>query len=490
MSSLDALASTSNPTIIAITETWFNQNSNTHLHGYSSFLKSRNGHGGGVALYISDEVESFEVHNKTLESQTVEQIWCGIRVGDEKFLVGCFYRPPPKQAEEKETRNELELDLIRSIETAASEASSGHYDGLCVFGDFNFTRLAWNQDGTAHISGGLSPDRKFYDTLNEQYLHQLVHFPSFSNANGQRVNYLDLVISNSIDRVYNIEPGPPLSDDCVQYHVSITGSIGLSRPYQKRAFIRSSFNYKKADFHNLSKEFDRINWPDKFSNRNTNDCYDIFVTEYNRVCELWIPKRSEASLKVQPPWMTGSLSKLISKKKRLWILVQKTGAKVKSLVDDYKRTRNAIKKATKRSVIDYERSIINDKKNQKRLYSYVKSKQRTSKSINSIRDQAGDVFNTGQEISNILNLYFKSVYVEEDKNSPLPHFESRTTSRLSQVSLDVADISKRLSELDEHKAPGVDGVHSLILKKCHKELASPLATVFFRSLNAGCIPDK
>ncbi len=129
-------------------------------------------------------------------------------------------------------------------------------------------------------------------------------------------------------------------------------------------------------------------------------------------------------------------------------------------------------------------------KNQKRLYSYVKSKQKTSKSINSIRDQAGDVFNTGPEISNILNLYFKSVFVEEDKTAPLPHFESRTNSRLSHVSLDVTDICKRLSELDEYKAPGVDGVHSLILKKCHKEIASPLATVFYRSLNEGCIPDK
>jgi hypothetical protein len=157
MSSLDALASTSNPTIIAISETWFNQKSNTHLHGYSPFLKNRNGHGGGVALYISEEIESFEIHNPELENQEVEQIWCGIRVGDEKFLIDCVYRPPPKQAEEKETRNDLELALIRSIKSAASEVSTGRFDGLCVFGDFNFTKFAWDEDGTTHISGGLSP---------------------------------------------------------------------------------------------------------------------------------------------------------------------------------------------------------------------------------------------------------------------------------------------------------------------------------------------
>ncbi len=344
MSSLDALASTSNPTIIAISETWFNQNSNTHLHGYSPILKNRNGHGGGVALYISEEIESFEIHNQELENQEVEQIWCGIRVGDEKFLIGCVYRPPPKQAEEKVTRNDLELALIRSIKSAASEVSTGRFDGLCVFGDFKFTKLAWYEDGTTHISGGLSPDRNFFDTLNEHYLHQLVNFPTFSNAKGQRINFLDLVISNSSDRVFNIEPGPPLSDDCVQYHVSITGSVGLSHPYQKRTFVRSSFNYKKADFRNLSKEFERIDWSEKFRDQNTNECYDIFVTEYNRACDLWIPKKTVASLKVQPPWMTGSLAKLIAKKKRLWILVQQTGAKVKSLVDEYKLTRNEIKK--------------------------------------------------------------------------------------------------------------------------------------------------
>jgi hypothetical protein len=97
---------------------------------------------------------------------------------------------------------------------------------------------------------------------------------------------------------------------------------------------------------------------------------------------------------------------------------------------------------------------------------------------------------SGQEISQILNAYFKSVFVNEDGRDELPEFASRTTSCITSASLSVIDISKRLEQLDPHKAPGADGVHPLLHKACHEAFAIPFAQIYYRSLQDGDIVEK
>jgi hypothetical protein len=77
------------------------------------------------------------------------------------------------------------------------------------------------------------------NTLSDNFLHQCVTFPSFQNANGLCVNFLDLVLTDSNMRVYNVESGPPLSDDSNQFHISINWNIALRTLRPKRSFVRS-----------------------------------------------------------------------------------------------------------------------------------------------------------------------------------------------------------------------------------------------------------
>jgi hypothetical protein len=54
------------------------------------------------------------------------------------------------------------------------------------------------------------------------------------------------------------------------------------------------------------------------------------------------------------------------------------------------------------------------------------------------------------------------VFVEENDTETLPPFKQREyTDEVSSVSLDINDISQRLSKLDPHKAPGYDGVQCI-----------------------------
>jgi hypothetical protein len=491
LSSLNALACSQSPHVIFISETWFNDHSCTKLTGYSSFLKNRPSHGGGVAIFVSEEIEAFEVQSPSLQNELVEQVWCGLKVGKDKILAGCLYRPPPKSSDKPRDRQALESAISRALTTASNLVRKGEFTGLCVSGDFNYNKTQWDSEGTALCSGGPSlPDHKFIEVLSDNSIHQAVSFPTFVNASGNCTNFLDLILTENEDRVFNLEAGPPLSDDAEQFHLSLQWNMALAEAHRP-SFERSNFNYNKANFNQLNEELNRVPWSEIFTNKNINESYEIFIREYERIVDLCVPKQSRLGRKVQPPWMTKDLAHLIAKKKHLWIVNQHSGSTVKAAVnEEYKKVRKELKKATKRAVIDYEKTIINDKVNKKRVFSYVKAKQKTTKSISAMNDTNGNTVHSGQEISQILNAYFKSVFVEENGDDELPDFAARTSERVSSASLSIVDISKRLEQLDPHKAPGADGIHPQVLKACHETIAVPLALIFYKSLQEGEIPDK
>ncbi len=494
MASLNALVSSldTRPHIVAIAETWFNEESCSHLDGYHVHQRDRTGHGGGVALFVSDKLQSFEIESQVLNATELEQVWCGVKAGSEKILIGCVYRPPPKPDDDAAKRMLLEQAGLNSIASARAEIDRGEFDGLCIAGDFNYCRTTWDEDGVGSVKGAKqeTPEQKFVDTLEDNHIKQLVTFPTFCNASGNRVNFLDLVLSDSAERIFDVEPGPPLSDECKQFHVSISFSISTTAGPRAPKFERTKLWLSKGDYVKISNEIDAIDWPLLFDNKSVDECNELFLREYDRVCKLCIPASSKLERKVQPPWMTGALASLIAKKKRLWILCQQTRSRVASIRAEYKQTCSEVKKATKRAVIDYERKIVNDKKNSKRLFGYAKSKQKTVKTISALKDTAGNKTNEGAEICTILNAYFKSVFVVEDTGGEMPVFEKRTKAAIDSASLDVLDISSRLSKLDPHKAPGEDGVHPFVLSKCHAAFAVPLAAIYFKSLNEGAIPSR
>jgi len=255
-------------------------------------------------------------------------------------------------------------------------------------------------------------------------------------------------------------------------------------------FERTKFILSKGDYSSLSRELNAVDWQALFGDKDANECNELFLSEYNKACKKWIPLSTKFTGKAQPPWMTKALASLIALKKRLWFRLLHSTRNAPALCDEYKTTCKSVRKETKRAVIEYERMIVGDKKNSKRLFGYAKSKQKTTKTITAMRDKDGLKTTDITEISNILNDYFKSVFViENDAEAELPAFESRTESRIASIQITEQDIASRLSKLDPHKAPGNDGVHPHVLSKSPAACAVPLALIFERSLKSGQIPD-
>ena len=112
--------------------------------------------------------------------------------------------------------------------------------------------------------------------------------------------------------------------------------------------------------------FSQIDWRALFNEKSSSNAYSIFLDEYRKACFKYIPQRSGTfRTKSRPLWMTKELASLSTRKRNLWHSNQRTGWRCISLIDEYKTTRNKLKKEIKTTILNYEREFASDKKNQK-----------------------------------------------------------------------------------------------------------------------------
>ena len=126
--------------------------------------------------------------------------------------------------------------------------------------------------------------------------------------------------------------------------------------------------------------------------------------------------------------------------------------------------RRSVKKATKTAIIQFEESLANDKKNPKRLFSYINSKQKIKTKLNTMRTNSGDVTSDKVEIANLLNQHFNSVFVYEPFNDIMPDFPKRTDHEISDLKIELLIIKLKLEKLDVSKSQGNDEVHPMSFK--------------------------
>ena len=136
-----ALDQSLRPHAMFFVETWFNESSDTSIAGYQLHRKDRErSAGGGVAIYVVDEVVTSETGIPQLNSPAIEQVWRVICFGGETFLVGCLYRP-------HDLNDDYLTQCIASVTTARSSLSALSCSFMLLYGDFNFSHTKYARRG-------------------------------------------------------------------------------------------------------------------------------------------------------------------------------------------------------------------------------------------------------------------------------------------------------------------------------------------------------
>ena len=160
--------------------------------------------------------------------------------------------------------------------------------------------------------------------------------------------------------------------------------------------------------------------------------------------------------------------------------------------EDHKRyteQRNRTTSLIRKQRQEYEKMLVeNIKVTPSRLHKYIQSQQKVKPKINSLRD-GNIVTETDEEAAEVLQKYFKSVFVTEG-TGPVPQQPCQVDQEDIIEDIDITEnmVKKALESLDESKGAGPDGIPSIVLKRCAAELAPPLFILFKRSLAEGQLP--
>jgi hypothetical protein len=126
------------------------------------------------------------------------------------------------------------------------------------------------------------------------------------------------------------------------------------------------------------------------------------------------------------------------------------------------------------------------KKNPKRLFAYINSKQKVRSIISSLLVNDKEVTEP-IDIANSLNNQFKSVFVN-DTTRETPEFTQRTQKTIETLLIDENIVKEELLKLQTNKSCGIDGLHPAVLKQCASSLAKPLTMIFNQSFNSITLP--
>jgi len=383
-----------------ITETWFGEYSVVNLCNYKLYCKNRLiTRGGGVAIYVRKDIESYDIGEHQLMNLRSEQVWCRIKVGEESVIVGCVYRPPLSDCG-------INLEICESISFASSMCSSNSASSLLVAGDFNFPDILWYQFGGLCKNKGRPSSLEFLDCMHRNYLTQHVLEPTFKG------NTLDLILTDDPARIFRVRSGPPLGSsekDCL--HSSLTWKYELrSKPSVASEAtprpVYSNGNY--ARFKDLFLE-GCASFLDSPSDCDSS--YNQLVNAYASASSLAIPTRAhKARIHTNPKWFSPTIKALTRRKSKLHYLCRAAPLNP-DLKAEYNQICKQVKLAVRRAVCRFEALIVRSCKHQpKLLYNYINSQKACRDSIKGLMDSGGTYQTDGRIIANLLNDYFSSVF--------------------------------------------------------------------------------
>ena len=97
---------------------------------------------------------------------------------------------------------------------------------------------------------------------------------------------------------------------------------------------------------------------------------------------------------------------------------------------------------------------------------------------------------TDKEKADTLNAAFADVFTREDiANIPsLTLTAHDTVPELADIDISPESVQSKLQALNISSAPGPDGIHPQVLHNASQTLSTPLAILYRRSLDTGCVP--
>jgi hypothetical protein len=442
------------------------------MEGYDIFSTGLSSDSGrGIIIYTSASlmVNEISIPNSYRECVAIQ---VKLQNNDCVYLY-AVYRSPNSDGD-----NNVELfELIQRV-------TESNVANVVILGDFNFPDINW-ETGTASNPASIS--QTFADTVRDSFLLEKVS--KFTRQRGEdRPTLLDLVMVNEECLVGDIHHESPLglSDHCM-LNFDIIGTKEVRDNKIKKFFLN------KANYDRIRRELN-LDWQEVLGqvDQDINAMWGVFEETVRSAQNSFVPNKevNPAKKKWRIP-LDHKTVELVKKKHRAWQRYMETREREK--LQEFRRIRNKVRKATRKGRRDFEMSIAKDvKENPKRFWSYVNSKTKSRSEIPDLKVIQNDkerVITSDQEKVNEFGRFFGEVLTVEADVPGENLVQHRVMTSMSEIQITREVVFKKLRNLKTDKSPGPDHIYPKILKEAAEELASPLCEIFNRSLLDGKVPD-
>ena len=460
---LDFLAKISalSPDVIMITETYLDTSitdNEIFPPNYTVFRLDRNRHGGDILIAVLSAFTSIACPQYGRPS--IELLWIQLHVGSYPVMFGVFYRPPSSP--------ESYLSELQSSLYSLPQASA-----VFLCGDFNLPSICWNNPSMNSADNNTS---LLFSMIHDLSLEQCVLTPT------RGLNLLDLVFTNRPEMVSSLEVYdnlPNTDHDCVEFYLDIL-------PPKQTSVHRLLYNYKKTDFDMYRRSLDCVPWDLAEA-----DDIDVWWTQWKdlffAVVNDNVPQVRWRRRRMKT-WLSEATLHLVRLKRLCYRKLKKLFSPIRQA--QYNHLRNKVRAATRFDFRTYVNSVTEDLYHkQKVFWSWINRIRACCNPIPPINHK-DQVVTSDPTKANLFNQYFVSVFTKEDLSSlpEGPRYPTSDSFTFDHLSVSPSDVFSELSVLDTDKACGPDGICPRLLKEGATELATPLATLYNKSLSDGFLP--
>ena len=291
---------------------------------------------------------------------------------------------------------------------------------------------------------------------------------------------LDLILTNSPDRIINITINPPNLSD----HSLITFDMLNESPSKNHSESRCVGIYAKAEHHSISSFMESFLHP--FPVYDSNIFWSCFRNSLNHACDLFIPKKKFSS-KSSPRWFNSNIRHKLNEIRTLRRSIKRNSTPLK--LDKLNRLESYLEAPMLSAKVDYESRIVNCfASNPQKLYGHLRS-MKAINAPNFVVYKSSTLFDPVAK-AEAFNNFFNSTYTSSQFSMPPLDCMPTPSTQLSHCEVSPEEVYQALSYLDPGKAVGCDGMHPSVLKHCASSLVEPVTKLFNLSLSTSKVPDE
>ena len=338
------LAEQTQAAVIAVSETWFDSsvtNAEASISGYNLIRKDRSSAGGGVCIYIRNDL----AYNprQDLDLCDLEAVWLDLLLVKTKpILVGCLYRPPT-QSDFTVKLQEILFDLPQENETV-------------LLGDFNIDLK--NSKNCALV-------KNYNSLLRTCGLTQIISEPT--RVTDTTSSLLDHILVSDVNKYLKHGVMPiGYSDHCL---IFCTRKVNYEA-INKHCVIKLR-SLKHYSVNALTQLINNQNWDEVTNAENVNDAWIKFESIFRVLINKVAPKK-HCRIKVRTqPWITHDI--LVSIRERDKHLKNFHRNKDQISLQQFRKWRNKTQQLVKEAKKDFiSNEIESNKNNSKKLWDSLK----------------------------------------------------------------------------------------------------------------------